>query len=313
MGNLLVIVGPTAIGKTDVAIGLAKRFAAEVISCDSRQVYKGMDIGTGKMPGLRVKYSKHDGYWMVDGVAIWMLDVAPPAGEFSVRDYIIQARGVIRNLWKEGKKVIVVGGTGYYLKGLLEGIGNLSVGYDPKLRKELEGKSILRLQKLLGSDYPDAWARMNPSDRQNRRRLVRAVEVAEGKKSKGGDETRSMVAEVLKIGLRAPREVLNKRIDERVDKRLDLGMVEEAEYLHGQGLSFERMEGFGLEYRYLAKLLKGEVTGQEMERELKIKIHQYAKRQMTWFRKDGDISWFDVTDKGWFGKLESKVRDWYNV
>lgn len=163
---------------------------------------------------------------------------------------------------------------------------------------------------------PTIWEKLNESDRQNKRRLKRKIEqisLYPYMKKNQKLETESQKYDVLKIGLLAPRPVLNKRIDLRVDFRIDQGMVEEAENLYKKGLSLKRMRELGLEYGVLAELLEGKLDLNQLREKLKVKIHQYAKRQMTWFKKEKGIYWFDVTEDSWKEKVEKRVLDWYNA
>lgn len=323
MQKVLVVLGPTATGKTDLALSLAKKFDGELVSCDSRQVYKGLDIGTGKEPGksitnyeLRVK--KEKGYWEIDGVKVWMYDVADPKKQYTVKDYVEQAGRIVEDIMSRGKLPIIVGGTGLYLKALLEGLPSLDIPTNEKLRGELEKLSLEELQQKLRTLSPTSWGKMNNSDRQNSRRLLRSIEITSmngysvaSKKL----EVKSQKYETLKIGLTAPRDVLKNRIYSRLLARIDQGMIREAEQLHQGGLSFKRMEELGLEYGMLAKLLAGQVNEDQLVDLLSVKISQYAKRQMTWFKNpstsSGCINWFDITAKGWLDVLERQVASWY--
>src|SRR3989344_1102266 len=205
--QLLVILGPTATGKTDLAISLAKKFNGELVSCDSRQVYMGLDIGTGKLPGGRWKME--DGKWIVNGISIHLYDVVDPKTQYSVAHFVKDAGRVIENIRKRGKLPIIVGGTGLYLKALLYGLSNLAVPADKSLRKKLEKLSREDLQIKLQKISPEKWKSLNYSDRQNPRRLVRAIELEISSRRSPFDHLRGDLAdyEVLKIGLTAPREI----------------------------------------------------------------------------------------------------------
>lgn len=323
MNKLLVILGSTSTGKTDVALSLAKKFNGELISCDSRQVYMGLDLGTGKLPGgdlrfknknLRIKVEK--GFWEIDGIKIWMYDVAAPKKQYTVYDYIKDATAAIEKIQNKGKLPIIVGGTGLYLKGLLYGFSNLGIPLNKKLRKELEKLSLEDLQKKLQEVSIKKWNLMNSSDRQNPRRLIRAVElgVAQPKKVKIQD-SRFKNFDILKIGLTVSREALYERIDERVEERIKMGMIKEAEGLHKNGLSLKRMRRLGLEYGVLADLIEGKINQDQLVKTLQGKIHSYARRQMTWFKNPlvnpGPVSWFDILQKNYLNKVENLVAKWY--
>lgn len=314
MNKVLVILGPTATGKTDLALSLAKKFSGELISCDSRQVYQGLDIGTGKLPRKEVKVKKGEGFWEMDGVKVWMLDVVDPKQQYTVYDYIKQASLIVEDILKRGRLPIVVGGTGLYLKGILEGISNLAVPVDRKLRGELEKLSLEELQNKLKPLSPIKWKNLNKSDRHNKRRLIRAIELAmtnpyrtTSKKLK----VKNQNYDTLKIGLTAPQQVLNQKIDSRLISRIDQGLIEEGEDLLKKGLSFKRMKELGLEYGILADLLSGKINKKEFIEILKIKIHQYAKRQLVWFKKEKDVLWFDITSPNFAAEVEKTAEKWY--
>ncbi len=313
--KVIALVGPTATGKTDSALQIAKRLNGEIISFDSRQVYTGLDIGTGKMPGSDVEVQKNEGFWIIDGVVVHMYDVVDPSERFSVSEYVSQASLVLEDILKRGKLPILVGGTGLYLKGLLEGFDYLEIPSNESLRQELENLSVEELQEKLKALSPQTFLDLNNSDKLNKRRLVRRIEVVStnqnGTKVQGR-ESKVKEYDVLKIGLMAPREILNDRIDARVDKRIEQGMVSEALELRKSGLSLQRMNELGLEYRYLADVLIGKLSKEEFRKLLKVKIHQYAKRQMTWFQAEQGINWLDITDDQFNSKLEKMISDWYN-
>lgn len=302
MSKILVVLGSTSTGKTDLALQLAKKLNGELVSCDSRQVYRGLDIGTGKMPGENGELKIENGKWIFDDITIHMYDVVDFQKQYTVFDYVKDANKVIDDILKRGKLPIIAGGTGLYLKALLEGLPNLAIPFDLKLRKELENLSIVDLQKKLQKLSPQRWEKMNNSDRQNSRRLVRAIEIAlTNTPPRSNSVTPRRWGKILKIGLYAPREILYKRIDDRVVSRINHGMIEEAERLHSEGLSFERMRQLGLEYGILADYLEGKIkTKDELIRVLQGKIHGYARRQITWFRKEKNVFWIDITQDNWY-------------
>ncbi len=333
MNKVLVILGPTSTGKTDLALLLAKKFNGELVACDSRQVYKGLDIGTGKMPSGKWKvedgrWKKGKGWWEIDGTKIWMYDVVNTRKQYTVYDYVKDAGMVVEDIRKRGKLPIIVGGTGLYLKALLEGLPNLTIKMNPKLRKKLSKLSLQQLQERLKEISPKKWGSMNSSDRQNPRRLVRAIEIVltdftseESLRASwvsNGDQFALRAEpirgslETLKIGLTAPREILYQRIDERVTERVNQDMIEEAKKLHRADLTFRRMRQFGLEYGILADYLEGKIPDQkELIKVLQGKIHGYARRQITWFKKEKGVSWFDITASKFSIKVENLVAKWY--
>ncbi|MDD5147002.1 MAG: tRNA (adenosine(37)-N6)-dimethylallyltransferase MiaA [Candidatus Daviesbacteria bacterium] len=321
MKKILVILGPTSTGKTDLALKLANKFNGEVIACDSRQVYVGLDIGTGKLPGGKWKmengkWKKGKGFWEMDGVKVWMYDVVDPKKQYSVYDYVKDAGKVVREIRKRGKLPIIAGGTGLYLKALLEGLPNLAIPVNRKLRRELEKLSLKRLQEKLQKISPKKWEKMNNYDRQNPRRLIRAVEIASVCMDDINTTTVGLMStrgfDILKIGLSAPRQVLYQRIDERVVSRIYQGMIEEVKQLYELGLSFKRMRQLGLEYGILANYLEGKITNEEeLVKILQGEIHGFARRQITWFKKEKNVLWFDIMDQNFPGEVEKIVNRWY--
>ena len=331
MKKVLIILGPTATGKTDIALDLAKKFDGEIISCDSRQVYIGLDIGTGKLPTSSVILSeaknliKGEGFWEMDRVKVWMLDIADPKKRYTIFNYVKDAKKILEDILKRNKLPIIVGGTGFYLKALLEGLSNLNIPIDEKLRKKLEKYTVLELQNELRNVSVEKFDLLNNSDKNDPRRLVRAIELLKNgspimSRYNRGHSTLSVSGmtiknyDVLKIGLTARKEIIGKRIRDRVLKRLNEGMIEEVENLHKRGLSFSRMKELGLEYSVIADYLNGVIKSkEELINVLKIKIGQYAKRQITWFKREEYVSWFDITEKDCVIKVEKKIGDWYNL
>lgn len=315
--KILCIVGPTATGKTDLGISLAKKLNGEIIACDSRQVYKDLDIGTGKMPGNDVPFERHDRYWIIDGVPVWGYDMVFATSQYDVSQYVSDAKEIIAEIVSRGKLPIIVGGTGLYLKGLLSGFAQMGVPIDLALREELEQLSLGDIQNNLNKIDSEQYKSLNDSEKNNKRRLIRKIEI-ELLKDKGKDvmegEGIASDFDVLKVGLETKREVLYERIDIRVIKRVESGMIEEADSLHRNGLTYGRMRELGLEYRMLADYLEGKIKEKsEFIQKLQFKIHQYAKRQLTWFKVEKQIKWFDILEDGFDKKLEEYVLGWYNV
>lgn len=316
MKKLLVILGPTATGKTDLGISLAKKFKGELVACDSRQVYRGLDIGTGKLPGEAKSVEKGDGYWAVDGVIIWLYDVVNPKNQYSLFNYVDDATRVIDDITENHKLPIIVGGTGLYLRGVVDGLTDIGIPIDYGLREELGELSIKELQEKLNTLSPTTFKTLNNSEKNNKRRLIRKIEQVsmygytnKSQKSK----VKSQNYDVLKIGLTAPRSYLNQLIDQRVISRIKLGMIDEAINLESGGVSTERMKQLGLEYGVLANYMENKITRDQLVKLLQIKIHQYAKRQITWFKKEKDVEWFDITEKDWIKRVEKTVSNWYNA
>lgn len=319
LDKLLVILGPTATGKTDLGIYLAKKFNGELVSCDSRQVYIGMDVGTGKITNPKSQISKGKGFWEVDGVKIWMYDVVSPKIQYTVADYVKDANRVINGILEKRELPIIVGGAGLYLKALLEGLSNLAIPVDRNLRKKLQKISLKKLQKKLQEVDCAKWQSMNQPDRQNPRRLVRAIELVLNKKLNIKNKKYILKIknfDVLKLGLNAPRDILYKKVDERVIDRIKQGMVDEAKNLHKKGLSLKRMRQLGLEYGVLADYLDGKIGGiqgdQGLIKVMQNKIHGYIRRQLIWFKKETNAVWFDITDEDYTAKVEDLVTKWYD-
>lgn len=315
MKKLLVILGLTATGKTDLALDLAKKYNGELVSADSRQVYKGLDIGTGKLPGVDVKVKKGNGFWEMDGIKVWMYDVVGPKDQYTVNDYVEQAERVVENIIQKGKLPIIVGGTGLYLKALLEGFPNLEVPVDERLRGELQSFSTKELQEKLTALSPAAFEKLNNSDRHNPRRLLRSIELVIMNPYRTTNNKKQAISnkfKVLKIGLTAPRLTIQERIYQRLISRINQDMIGEAERLQSEGVSTSRMRDFGLEYGALADCLDKKLTKEQLVAILKIRIGQFAKRQETWFKKEREVYWFDITERGWSNQVEKQVKIWYD-
>ena len=306
--KVIVILGPTASGKSDLAVTLAKKFNGEVISADSRQVYKGLNIGTGKITKEEMR-----------GVPHHLLDVADPREQFTVSDYVKLAEEAIENIEKSGKLPIICGGTGFYIDALLGDKQIPEVLPNLELREELKQKTTEELFEILQKLDGD---RAQNIDAKNPRRLIRAIEICEAIGKVPRYEVRDTKYEVLKIGI-APitthpsdplpkggerkgnigfilnEQELKERINKRIEKWFEEGLLEEVENLHKNGLSWERMSEIGLEYKLVAEYLKNpkshsaEATRdkEEMIERMQIETAQYAKRQMTWFKKDKSIVW----------------------
>lgn len=313
---MLVIYGPTATGKTDLAIKLAKKLNGELISADSRQVYKGLDIGTGKV-SFESQVIKGNGYWIVDGVKIHGFDLVDPGEQFTAADFVKFANSSIIQKLAENKLPIIVGGTAFYIKSQLDGIGSSGIGANPKLRQKLEKLSTSQLfQKLLMLD-PKRALKMNDSDRKNPRRLVRAIEIASSSlpTSDVSTDTSWHTSEVKKdcliIGLTAPNEYLYQKVDKWLDTRMDHGLEKEISALIEKGVNQKWLDNLGLEYRWLSRYLLKKVSKEEAIERLKGDIHNFIRRQKTWFNKFPNIKLFDISSKNWRDKLEKTVEVCY--
>lgn len=277
--KVIAVVGPTASGKTALSITLAKAFNGEVISADSRQVYRRLNLGTGKVTLEEM-----------DGVPHHLLDVADPQERFSVAEFQKLGKAAIEDILSRGRIPIVCGGTGLYVNTLLSGAKLPEVPPNKELRDTLEKLPTEELFKKLQEFDPE---RAEEIDRHNLVRLVRAIEIAEALGKVPRVKT-SKDYKVLTIGLLPPDEILKEKIARRIKERLEQGMIAEAERLHNEGLSYERMEELGLEYRYMARLLQHSLTREEFEAQLENEIWQYAKRQKTWFKRDKEMRWFET-------------------
>lgn len=275
--KLIVIVGPTASGKSGLAIVVAKRWGGEIISADSRQVYKGMDIGTGKVTKKEM-----------EGIPHHLLDVESPRPTFTVSHYQRMARKAIEKIIGKNKLPILCGGTGLYVRSVVDGLVIPEVPPNFLLRKKLNKLPTSTLFKTLCSLDP---IRAKQIDRQNPRRLVRAIEIV---KHLGKVPPLTFVpfdGEILIIGVSKTKKEQKNLIHARLIKRFRLGMIAEVQKLHTHGITWKRLESFGLEYRDIARYLQGKITKQELYTELEGNINRYAKRQMTWFKRDVRIHW----------------------
>ncbi len=270
MQKIVVICGPTATGKSDYGVRLAKEIGGEIISADSRQVYKGLNIGSGK---ITVKEMK--------GIPHYLIDVASPKKVFSVAQYKKLAAKAIKTILKKGKTPIIVGGTGFYIDAVIFDQQLPEVPPNTVLRKKLEKFSLEQLQQRLQELDPERYESI---DTRNPVRLIRAIEIAEALGSVP-KATRTPLYDIEWIYLDFPDEELKNRIHTRLLKRMKQGMLKEVEQLHEKGLSWKRLEALGLEYRFVALYLQDKLSKQDMLVQLDTAIWQYAKRQRTWFKK----------------------------
>jgi tRNA dimethylallyltransferase len=279
--NLLVILGPTASGKTRLGAQLAGLLGGEIISADSRQVFRGMDIGTGK--------DLHE----YGTVPYHLIDVAPPGSEFNLFEFqrlFLEAR---EDISRRGRLPVLVGGSGMYLDSVLRGYWLQEVPENPELRRELALIPMEELATRLQSANPNTH---NSTDLTERGRLTRAIEIAEFVPQPESGNARPELSAVT-LGIKWERGALRERITRRLRERLDAGMIEEVQALHASGIAYEQLEYYGLEYRYLARHLKGELSRNDMFQKLKSAIHDFAKKQENWFRRmqshGTPIHWLD--------------------
>ena len=288
--KLVVIVGTNASGKSSLGVELAARFNGEIVSADSRQVYERLDLGSGKITREEMK-----------GVPHHLLDVRKPGEFFSMADFQELAYEAIDGIIARGHVPFLVGGTGLYVDAVADGYVLSNMAPDAELREKLEKYSTPELYEMLKEQDPDT-----DIEPKNRHRVMRMLEkLAAGDTEPVGKQPRY---EILKLGVTWDRETLKNRIDERLDKRLEQGMTQETETLLKEGISEEFMLKLGLEYKYLTRYLKGELTFDQMKEELGNAIKKFAKRQMTWFRKDPRIIWLNMRGDP-AAQAEKYIRD----
>lgn len=285
--ELITIIGPTASGKTAFAAALAARLDTEIISGDSRQVYHSMDIGTGK--------DLAD--YVVDGKQIpyHLIDICNPGDKYNVFEYQHDFHKAFEEIRKKGKLPILCGGTGMYIESVLRGFKLLDVPQNPALRESLKGKSLAELEQILAS-YKVLH---NKTDVDSAQRAIRAIEIEEFYKTEVPDKREYAPINSLIIGVDIDRELRREKISRRLRARLDEGMVDEVRAILATGVKPEDLIYYGLEYKFLTLYIIGQLTYDEMISQLEIAIHQFAKRQMTWFRgmerRGLHIHWLDAT------------------
>ena len=285
--ELITILGPTASGKTALAAALAARLDTEIISADSRQLYRGMDIGTGK--------DLAD--YVVDGKSIpyHLIDICDPGYKYNVFEYQHDFFRVFTSLRERGLLPILCGGTGLYIEAVLKGYKLLDVPPNPALRERLSGKSLAELEMLLAS-YKVLH---NKTDVDSVQRAIRAIEIEEFYRTQAPDVREYAPLHSLIVGVNIDRELRREKISKRLRTRLDEGMVDEVRRILSNGVAPEDLIYYGLEYKFLTLYVIGRLTYEEMVSQLEIAIHQFAKRQMTWFRgmerRGCTIHWLDAT------------------
>lgn len=291
--------GPTASGKSDVAIKLARKFNGEIISADSRQIYKGMDLGTGKVQGQLLASSFQlfgktitRKLFISEGIPHHLIDVVEPNEDFNISHFKKMANKAIEEILSKGKLPIICGGTGFWIQAITENMNLPEVPPNEKLRQKLELKTSEELFEQLKKLDPE---RASDIDNQNKFRLIRALEIIEtlGKvpSKLSVIDQQSSKYNFLQIAISVPKEVLHEKIRNRLESRLEEGMIEEVKKLNENGVSWERLEKFGLEYRWLARFLQNKISKEEMQEKLYFDIIHYAKRQMTWLKRNKEIVW----------------------
>ena len=298
--DLITILGPTASGKTPLAANLADRLSTEIISGDSRQVYRRMDLGTGKdladynIEGRPVPYH--------------LIDIVEPGYKYNVFEYQRDFLKAYEEIVAKGKLPVLCGGTGMYIESVLKGYRLLPVPENPELRASLEGKSLDELPRIL-----EGYKKLhNSTDVDTAKRAIRAIEIEEYYKQQPPEYREFPSLKSLIIGVDIDRELRREKITRRLKQRLDEGMVDEVRGLLNEGVPAENLIYYGLEYKFLTQYAIGELTFEEMFHQLETAIHQFAKRQMTWFRgmerRGFTIHWLDATLP-----MEEKVEQIINL
>lgn len=296
MQKLVVILGTNASGKSDLGLRLARHFGGEIVSADSRQVYRGLDLGSGKITAAQAAMVKHH-----------LIDVAEVSEYYSLAQYQRAAYNAIDSIAGAGKLPFLVGGTGLYISAIVEGYRLVDVAANPHLRAELEYLPLPELVKRLQKAAPDTANRI---DKSNRRRLIRAIEIAAAGYPNSAAHQNSPRYDCLRLGLTWPRDILIGRIEKRLDDRLANGMIDEVAGLRARGVSDVRLDKLGLEYRYITRYLRGELyTLDDLGTQLGIAIRQFAKEQITWFKRDSRIIWLDPF-KDCFQEASHRIREW---
>ena len=283
--RLVVVLGPTASGKSALGIALAQRFDGEIVSADSRQVYRGLDIGTAKVTPQEQALAPHH-----------LLDVADVADIYTVAQFRQQAIAAINAILERGKQPFLVGGSPHYIQAVVDNLAIPAIAPRPALRSELEQRPLPDLLTELEQLDPRSYAVI---DRDNPRRVIRALEVClvSGKPFSEQRARHDPLYNCLLLGINWPRAVLYRRIDQRVDERIAQGMIEEVQALLARGINHQRLEDLGLEYRFISRWLRGEFASEaEMTQRLKYAIHDFTRRQLSWFRRDPRILWIEGYD-----------------
>ena len=298
---MITILGPTASGKTDIAAHLAAELSAEIISADSRQVYRRMDIGTGK----------DIADYVVDGkpVPYHLIDIVEPGTKYNLFEYQRDFLESYNDIRSRGKNVILCGGTGLYIESVLKGYRLIPVPENKELRHELEGKSLLELTSILERLKAENNSNMhNSTDVDTSKRAIRAIEIEMAYKEAHVEERTFPKIDNVIIGVGIDRDLRRMKITRRLDQRLQDGMVDEVKSLLDSGIPADDLIYYGLEYKFVTEYILGKSTFEEMHRSLEIAIHQFAKRQMTWFRgmerRGFTIHWIDAADS-----MEEKINE----
>lgn len=295
--DIITVLGPTACGKTGFAVALAHAIDAEIISADSRQVYRRMDLGTGKDLD---DYRFTDAEGRSHDVAYHLIDIAEPGTKYNLYRYQQDFLDAYRDIRSRGKRVVVCGGTGLYLESIVRGYQISEVPQNEELRRSLEGRSLEELTAILSELKARSGSTMhNTTDVDTCKRAIRAIEIETHNLAHPLPNRDFPTLTSLNIGLDIPRDLRRQRITDRLKARLDAGMLDEIRRLLAEGIPAEDLIYYGLEYKFLTLHVVGQLTYDEMFTQLETAIHQFAKRQMTWFRgmekRGSTIHWIDAT------------------
>jgi len=308
MQKLLIICGPTATGKTSLALSLAKKFSGDLISADSRQVYKDMDIATGKdIPkNFKLNNSKNP-FYSNNHIKIYGHDLVKPNQEFSVAHFTKFAQKAIKSIHEQNRLPIIVGGTGLYLNSLIKPPASLIIPPNQSLRQKLEKLNLTSLQKKLSHLNPNRFQAMNHSDKNNPRRLIRAIEISNLKLS----PPKYKSPDILWIGLTAPLKFLDTNIKKRVQDRINQGMSKEVKDLVNiyPNWSYPSFSATG--YKPWRKYLEKKISQQQATDLWTQSERQYARRQLTWFKKNTHIKWFDIAKTKYQKNIVLAIKSWY--
>jgi tRNA dimethylallyltransferase len=285
--KIIVILGPTSSGKSNFAIKMAKKSGGEIISADSRQIYRGMDIGTGKVPG---KWDMKQKTFVSEKIHHYMIDIISPRTNFNVAKFKRQSEKLIGDILKRGKLPIICGGTGFWIQAIVDNVNFPEVKPSWKLRKKLDKYSAEKLFTMLYKLDP---SRAKTIDSKNKVRLIRAIEICKAIKKVPSikNETRKMKYETLQVGIQLSKEQLHKNIEKRVRARFKQDMIKEVTKLHRLGLSWKKIQSFGLAYFWIPLYLQNKLPKEELIGKVIQAEKNYAKRQMTWFKRDKRIKW----------------------
>ncbi len=298
LNKLLVIVGPTASGKSGLALKLAKKLNGEIVSADSRQIYKEMNIGTNKEKGI-----KRGRIYYADGIPHYLIDIISPKQDFTLANFKNRSLRAINKVHKKGKLPILVGGTGLYIQAIVDNLSIPHVPPDKKLREKLYKKSAKNLASKLKKIDPAALKKIAP---QNKRRLIRALEVClkTGKKFSELQKKGKPLFDILQIGISVPKEKLYKKINNRVDKMIKEGLFDEVEKLYKKYGHVAPLTGIG--YQEIIEYIRGKISPSEAIRLIKRNTRRYARRQISWFKRDKRIKWIKTQKQA-----EEKIKDWH--